>query len=201
MILKKMLQLKLTIGIVFCGYLAQAQRPNFTPIVNNQVQSNPYIFPENGYTINQRHGFKVYFKDSSIKRVFGELKTDSLSEYLLWEDKTLKEKDSARVKKIFPAQTVCIVRDDSGLPPFKGTSFDSCWLFKVIEGKITAYSTIADEEVPIDYVQYIQKDNNQVLKMTPDNLELILMDNDEALKLFKKKKYLKAIIKYNRMNK
>jgi len=33
--------------------------------------------------------------------------------------------------------------------------------------------------------------------MTPDNLEALLKDNEKALGLFKKKKYERAIVKYN----
>jgi hypothetical protein len=78
-------------------------------------------------------------------------------------------------------------------------------LFKAIEGKITAYTYIAEVEINAKYFfmfkKIMGKDNGPLLKMNKDNLEAILKEDEKALKLCNKKRYEDVIKEYNKENK
>jgi hypothetical protein len=207
MIFEKFLHLNITIGCMLCAGFVKAQMPNYMPAVNRQfmnTQFNNFMMSSMNHayrpTTVQKHSFKVVFTDSSTITVFGKIKSDSSLQYLLWEDKSVKRKDDARFKKIYPAQTQYIIRADNGSSEYTGNASDSCWLFKAIEGKITGYSPVADGELTTAFIWYIQKDNGTLVEMNKDNLESMVKDNEKALELFEKKKYEKAIRKYNKEN-
>jgi hypothetical protein len=193
---------------MFYAHEVKAQMPNYMPAVQQQMMNTqftnfmlrPMNFDYRKATV-QKHIFKVVFADSSEKNIFGKIKSDSSLQYLLWEDKSVKKKDEARFKKIYPAETQFIVRADNNFPEYFGKAFDTCWLFKAIEGKITAYSPVADDDLTTSFIRYIQKDNGSLLEMNPGNLEAMLKDDEKAYNLFEKKKYEKAIQKYNKENK
>jgi hypothetical protein len=202
-----------TLVFLFCTDLVNAQMPNYVPIVK-QMQStefkNSMLHNWNHFygnsegddddeVIIQKHTFKVIFKDSTSKFFYGMIEPDSTISFLLWEDNSVKEKDSARFKKIYPNQTKSIIRADlDNSVRYEGKAADSCWLFKAISGKINAYSAVPNQETTMDFIIYIQKDNGPLQKMNHRNLWEMIKDNEKALKLFYKDKYQKAMLLYNK---
>jgi len=193
--------------VLFTSCCSVAQIPNYMPAVNKAnmdfqfhsfMMSNGIMhFNYSGVSFGN-HFFVVEMNDSTTLKVYGTIRPDSSMQYLEWKDKTVSRKDSASIKKIYPYQTKEIIRIDQNAPLLSGFSADTCWLFKAISGKITCYSPVADDELIKDFIFYIQKNNGPILKMSPDNLESMLNDNEKALNLFKKKKYERAIVVYDK---
>lgn len=197
----------LTLVLLF-NTSVNAQLPNYMPVVERQQRQDDFnrfntSYMNRGYRklINELHSFRVVLKDSSLLTVEGKINTDSSLQFLLWEDRSVARDDNLRFKNIYPWQTQLIVRSDYGSPEYEGRAFDTCGLFKAIAGKITGYSPVADVEATARFIRYVQKDNGPMLEMNPENLILLINDNADAMELFDRKKYEKAIRKYNKENK
>jgi hypothetical protein len=194
--------------VLFFNTSLNAQLPNYMPVVQqqqriydfNNFMNRPMNFDYRKQS-SQLHNFRVVWKDSTQLSVEGIINSDSSVQYLVWEDRRVKKNDIGRFKKIYPAETQLIVRSDYGSPEYEGRAFDTCWLFKAIAGKITGYSPVADVEATARFIRYVQKDNGPMLEMNPENLVLLINDNVDAMELFDRKKYEKAIRKYNKENK
>jgi hypothetical protein len=108
---------------------------------------------------------------------------------------TLKD-ESKRVIK--PNETVQIFRMLPEGVKFIGIPTDSCWLFKCAVGKINTYSMLAEQD--ISYAIAIQKGEGEIVKLSKENLlELTADANDaELVAMIEKKKFLKAIQRYNK---
>ncbi|MBX2916267.1 MAG: hypothetical protein KF856_13435 [Cyclobacteriaceae bacterium] len=108
---------------------------------------------------------------------------------------TLKD-ESKRVIK--PNETVQIFRMLPEGVKFIGIPTDSCWLFKCASGKINTYSMLAEQDIA--YAVAIQKGEGEIVKLSKENLlELTADANDaELVAMIEKKKFLKAIQRYNK---
>lgn len=188
-----------------CVGSSVAQMPNYMPAVN-RAQSN-FQFHQfmmsslnrNYYNASvQKHTFKVIMADGNEQTVSGKIQADSPNHYLLWDDKSLKKKDSGYHKKIFPNQTKSIIRMDQNSEEYTGTASDSCWLFKAITGKINAYSPVADESLTADFLIFIQLADGPLLPLTDENLATMVKENEKAYGFLQKKKYRRAIEVYNK---
>ncbi|MGZ3926110.1 MAG: hypothetical protein ACXVJG_04075, partial [Mucilaginibacter sp.] len=84
-----------------------------------------------------------------------------------------------------------------------GIATDSCWLFKVVTGKINAYSYLSEIDMVDGFtlVGFQTGDNPNIQKLTPEALEPIIKNDEKAYKAFLKKDYYKAIEKFNKDNK
>ncbi|TXH25307.1 MAG: hypothetical protein E6Q96_09255 [Cyclobacteriaceae bacterium] len=104
--------------------------------------------------------------------------------------------ESKRVIK--PNETVEIFRMLPEGIKFIGIPTDSCWLFKSSTGKINTYSMLAEQDM--SYAVAIQKGTGDIVKLSKENLlELTADANDaELVAMIEKKKFLKAIQRYNR---
>lgn len=113
-------------------------------------------------------------------------------------------KDSARFMKIYPSQTRSIahITLETGAE-YPGRPTDSCWLFKIIEGKMSAYTSLGESENDLVdgvdyYLQYIQVEDGPLIPIQdPKALELF-GDNEKASAFFAKKEFARAIKKYNK---
>lgn len=76
-----------------------------------------------------------------------------------------------------------------------GIPADSCWLFKVDEGKISSYAPFPTDV--IEYYTAIQKNGEPILPLTIENLKDMIGDNSKLIKLVDKGKVSQAIWKYN----
>jgi len=203
--------MKPTILIFFCALsvTAQAQHtpmPNFsyTPkpdmSFSNFMAMNAMFHNYRYYgTVSQKHKFKVLMKDSSTLELVAKIDADSLTRYLVYTDRSVKRSDSGRTKKIYPSQTISISRmDQYGAPQITGIAADSCWLFPVLRGQlISAYAALAEDEIDDGFLLYFQAKDGPLIRLTDDNLEAAIKGNEKAERLLKKKKYSRAINKFN----
>lgn len=151
-----------------------------------------------GYMNNQKYKFKVLMKDSTTKEVKSKIYMDTTlhKSYLTYEDKTITDK-KLREKRIYSNQTICITRNDYN-EDVTGMANDSCWLFKVVSGKINAYSPLSERyDISSIYLKAYQFENGPVMKLDSASLAPIIAKSPKALKAFQKKDYYKAIDKYN----
>ena len=153
-----------------------------------------------GYAVNNAFDFKVFLKDGSVKEVKSKIYPDTAnhSSYLLLVDKKYPKNDPNREQRIYAKQTSKILRYNEGLPVI-GISADSCWLFKVLEGKINAYSFLSElNEVSDVTVIAFQYADGDIKKLTPNDLEPIIKSDEKAYRIFNKKDYYKSIKKFNK---
>ncbi|MCC8409246.1 hypothetical protein LJ707_09900 [Mucilaginibacter sp. UR6-1] len=153
---------------------------------------------------NPKFDFVVTDSLGMVQNVRSKINIDTALHkyYLEYEDKNLPKSDPNRKVKIYPKETISISRKDgySG-KMLNGMATDSCWLFKVIDGPITAYAFLAESPDSFDETTIvgIQKGENMpILPFRPENLKLMIADDKEATEQFKSKKYYKALKKYNK---
>lgn len=198
------------IGLVFLfghsipSYAQGHFSPSYTPHVYPALHSPGFI----GYyaTISLRHKFKIVFTDGTDTIVYSKIYADTPSYYLQLENKAVKKKDPARFTKIYPSDTkyiVCldrfIVSRDLYVPfESKGMTTDSCWLFKAIDGKVSAYAPLAEVDVDDDLLLYIQKDDGPIVQINSQNLQEMVSTDEKAARQAEKKRYAKAIKTFNK---
>ena len=181
-------------------FVTPTYTPHFTPIFHSPTYYNYYG------TVSLKHKFRIVFKDGTDTIVNSMMHTDTPTYYLLLENKAVKKKDSARFRKILPSTTQYIVRLDSysvsrdkNLPiESKGTPTDSCWLFKAIDGKISAYTALAEDNVDDGFLLYIQKDDGPLVHLNSKNLQDMVGSDEKAARQAEKGHYTKAIKAFNK---
>lgn len=175
-------------------------------MMNNQMMANMMFLNRrasrsSGYVINHPHMFFVTFKDGSTIKVTSKINTDTVAhkQYLHYVNSSLSKKDPKREQKIFPGETISIARQPSGGSQ-PGIAADSCWMFKVESGHISAYSFLAETGIEFDpaSVVGIQEEDGPIRRLDAEVLKKLLASNSESLKLIESRNYLKAIKKYNR---
>lgn len=173
--------------------------PNWPPYDPNAAKWPMELFKKREKVeIDRTHTFVVNLKDSSQLIVEGKISLDSDSYCLTWTDDNLKRNDPGRVKKIYPTQTLSLVRrDDSSSAGIEGVVVGSAWLFTAISGKLTVYTTVSEDDLPDESLLYIRKDNGPIQNVTPDTLEQLLQGDEKALTLLHKGKIRKAIELHN----
>jgi hypothetical protein len=177
-----------------------AYTPRFDPVFHPMQFNNYYG------TVSMRHKFKIVFTDGTDTIVYSTIHADTPSYYLLLENKSVKKKDSARFRKIYPSQTKYIVRLDRynvSRDKFEdivseGLTTDSCWLFKDIDGKVSAYTPLAEDDVDDGFLRYIQKDKGPLIEINKQNLKEMLEANEKATDQAERGKFAKAIKTYNK---
>jgi hypothetical protein len=166
--------------------------------MNMRMMMNMNMNRVYGYMNNQKYKFKVLMKDSTVKELKSKIYMDTVlhKSYLTYDDKTIKDK-KLREQRIYSNQTVCISRTDYN-DNITGMANDSCWLFKVVSGKINAYSPLSERyEIDSFYLRAYQLGDGPVVKLDSASLAPIIAKSPKALKAFQKKDYYKAIGKYN----
>ncbi|WP_144249551.1 hypothetical protein [Mucilaginibacter corticis] len=156
---------------------------------------------------NSKYEYNVLMKDSTQLKVKSKMLSDtgSRKNYLLLVDKKYPKSDPKREQKIFPDQTVKITRTEeigNGSKPFEinGIAKDSCWMFKVITGRINAYSYLSEVDMFFqpETICGIQLNDGPIVKLNADELTTMVGNKEDALKFIKKKNYYKAIKRYNK---
>jgi hypothetical protein len=80
-----------------------------------------------------------------------------------------------------------------------GLAADSCWRFKVVEGKINAYSFLSETyQISTFNLSAFQVEGGVIQPFNPKELEKIIADSPKAKKAFDKKDYYKAILAFNK---
>ncbi|MEO7215285.1 hypothetical protein [Mucilaginibacter sp.] len=165
---------------------------------------------------NPKHTFLITMIDGSKKEVYSRIYADTVAHksYLVFEDKSLPKSDTNRVRKIYPQQTINITRNMALAPSiikradfptvpkyYTGIAKDSCWMFKVIAGPVSAYSLLSEEEGQMfnpGTIVAIQLNDGPIVKCTEENLKTMVAHDAEAMEKIQDKNYLKAIKKFNR---
>lgn len=183
-------------------------RPDFAAMNRNtamqqnlQRMLNNNMFGWQNYLFNpkmlSKHTFRVTLKDNTVLTVRAKLLADSVlhTTYLAYEDKS--SADSSHTRRIYPKETRYIIKT-SGAPATSEIVTDSCWYFKISEGKINAYIVSAENDLYFAYmISAIQQDKQPLNKFSPDLLEPMIKDDKKAYKYFLSKEYYKAIEQYN----
>ncbi|MBB6111128.1 hypothetical protein SAMN05421821_110147 [Mucilaginibacter lappiensis] len=174
---------------------------------NMQMQMQMNMMMLNRNQSNYQFNYLVTMKDSSQIFVHSKIYSDTARHktYLIFVDKSYSKRDTNRSKKIYVSQTLSIARNlgGNGSPDewYKGMAKDSCWMFKAISGFINAYSMLSQTDnsnFDAFTLVAIQKGDGPVIKLTADNLKLMVGQDVYALENIQKKNYYKAIKKYNR---
>ncbi|RYY35963.1 MAG: hypothetical protein EOP46_08170 [Sphingobacteriaceae bacterium] len=151
---------------------------------------------------NPKYTFTVKLKDSTVKEVKSIIYADTSlhKSYLLLVDKSFKKSDPKRETKIYVDQTLSISRETPSREIVTGSPTDSCWLFKVVEGPVKAYSFLAGNTSFYDQYSIvgIQKGNDPIEPFKPENLKKMIAADPKATEQFNKKHYLKALKTYNK---
>jgi hypothetical protein len=146
-----------------------------------------------------KHHFTVVFTDGRDTSVYTRLDGDSTSAYLAMENKSVGKKDPARLIKIYPSQTKYISHvDPTTGKDFVGQAHDSCWLFKVITGKMSAYTDLAEISVEDKFIRYVQLDDGPLIAVMDPEAVKLFAGNDRAQELFVAKDYNRAVKRYNK---
>jgi hypothetical protein len=104
-----------------------------------------------------------------------------------WGKKRIKPRDTK--------QLICIFSDGSRIVGFPA---DSCWLFKVVKGKINGYSFLPIKSQNITAIQ--AGDNAPIIPLTLSNLLPLIAEDPKAKALAQKGKLVKALNSYNGNN-
>lgn len=208
------------IGVITIAAVgAKAQRgvpanlaPSYNKMMSNMSMQNNMMMQHMmynpsfrlGYMVNPKFEFRVLMKDSSMRIFRSKILPDTAthSNYLLMVNSDLPKSDPKREQKIYPKETLKISRLDNDGTEYVGMPNDSCWLFKIISGKITAYSIVSqtyqDDSI---YLTAFSVDNGPIQKLTPDALGDILKPDERAYRAFKADDYFMAINRFNKDSK
>jgi len=146
-----------------------------------------------------KHHFTIVFSDGSDTTVYTKLEADSTTFYLTMENKSVGKKDPARFTKIYPSQTKYISHmDPTTGKDFVGQAYDSCWLFKVITGKMSAYTDLAEISVEDKFIRYLQVEGGPMVSVTDPAAVKLFEGNDRAEELFVAKDYNRAVKRFNK---
>jgi len=159
-------------------------------------------------TTLEEYDFVVTLRDSTKKEVKSAIYIDSVSKkrFIVLVDKKYKKTDTNRYKKIYAGQTLAISREYYESNSFNarkitGRANDSCWMFKVISGPISVYSSSCEED-EYDFNQFsfigLQLNNGPIINFSVENLKTMVGTDIEALKSIEEKNLTKAVKKYNR---
>jgi hypothetical protein len=161
----------------------------------------------------QEYDFIVTLRDSTTEKVRSAIYTDSATKksFIVLVNKKYIKLDTNRFKRIYAAQTlslVCVLKERSTeyetpgvyLP---GNPTDTCWMFKSISGRLSAYSSVIYDGLDTinpSMIVGIQLKDGPILKFNVENLKIMVGQDLNALKFIENKNYVRAIKKYNRDN-
>lgn len=144
--------------------------------------------------------YSVVLKDSTQMQLLSKIYLDSTGRtYLKYEAKTSENSNLLIDKKLYCNNTLNILRlETKRKASVEGIVTDSCWLFKVLKGKINIYSFIPDLNVNSSYIKAIQIGDGNIESLNEQRLRILMEGNLRALNALDKKDYYKAIYRYNR---
>ncbi|MFC5284234.1 hypothetical protein [Pedobacter alpinus] len=153
------------------------------------------------YLNNPIYDFKVTGLDDSVKTIRSKIYTDTTlhKTYLLTVNKKLPKNAAGRETRTYVNETKSISRESPYEGLTTGLATDSCWQFKVISGKINAYSFLSETSYISTYnLSAFQLGDGLIQAFNTKELEKIISFNKRAKKAFDKKDYYKAILLFNR---
>jgi len=172
-------------------------------MAHSRMMDRPYNYRNPNERANPKYHFTVLFKDGSSAEVSSKIYFDKqTNKYYLLKDKEPRKSDSTSPSRIYANQTRNISRLFTvDKIKVEGIATDSCWLFKVLSGKINAYSEYSDI-VGIDatYIVAYKTETGSIEPLIPEKLEPLISINEKAHKFFKRKDYYSAIERFNKAN-
>ncbi|MDB5022621.1 MAG: hypothetical protein JWP78_376 [Mucilaginibacter sp.] len=155
-------------------------------------------------TVLQPYYLRVFFKDSTKFFVTSFLYPDTIKHscYIVVIDKSKSKNDPTHTQRIYPSQTVGVVMPYQDGGYIYGKATDSCWLFRIIKGKINAYS-FAPHPVDgiLEPITSYQIDDDAMRNFVPADLGTIVGSDEKAYEAFKDENYELAITLYNQNHK
>ena len=151
----------------------------------------------NGFS--QIDEYSVVLKDSTEINILSKIYVDSTRRtYIIYSEKASATSDLMVDKKLYSRNTLNITRLKSKTKvAVQGRATDSCWLFKVMEGKINVYSFLPDVINNAQYFKAMQINNGAIEPFNEQKLRALMEGNLKALNFLDKKDYYKAINRYN----
>src|SRR5690606_1290221 len=175
--------------------LAQSLNPVTTQILTPYVNlPHTYYVPSvyryyNLGGISQKYEFTVVLTNEEELTFKAAIKLNDSIHSL-----TYKKRGEKRV--ITPQETREVFRLTRDGKRITGIPTDSCWLFKVVEGRINGYSYLASESA--EYLSAFQVGDGEILSLTKENLLPIVKDDPKRVKWVEKGRLGKAIVHYNK---
>jgi hypothetical protein len=211
----------LSLNYVFAQYpgmgsFRNQQSQNF---INRQTTNNLALLNQSRYIGNQELTYHVQQKDSVFKDFSSFMYYDTITHksFLIFENKNFPKSDTVhRFEKIYSNNILKISlpyvfningKDTEGI--LDGSPNDTCWVFKVMRGSLRVYAKTTDfieydnelyftnAEIIPSAIVAIQLNNGPLLQYNVENLKNIFQSDPSAIRLLQKKKFLKAIRKYN----
>jgi hypothetical protein len=149
--------------------------------------------------VSKKHNFIITLANDSVIHTNTKINIESGGKTSV----TIKHKKKEKEIKYHPIDTKsiqCSFYNAAGKEIIlNGIPTDTCWLFKTLEGKINAFSFLA--EPGLAFVIAIQQGNDgPILPLNKENLKAMIGEDNEKLnKLIKKNKLIKAVEYYDQM--
>ena len=177
--------------LVFSSALAQPVMSSFSRLQQvsaTLVSATPSTLftPKRG---KERNYFNVALLNETIVKSYTRIDTRTVPHAV-----TIMQ--GGQTQRLTPSQThlISLLKDDGdeaiGIPA------DTCWLFKMAEGKLNVYTYLPYPEWSM--VIALQKgDDGKIVRITAETLRAMIADNVKAVHLFNLNKWRLAIEAYN----
>lgn len=138
-----------------------------------------------------KHDFIIELKNGDVLEANAKIHyRDSIS-FLEW-------KSDGKKKILNPNETKSIYHSNYTQKIFKGIPLEHVWVFIVDSAKINTY-TITSDYIKSTSITHINKGiDGDIVRLTKENLENMVVDSPKALELVKKNKLVKALKEYNK---
>lgn len=148
----------------------------------------PYHHYGGGGSIKFKQKFEIKFFGDSTVTAMTKIKYEDKYAYLMLKDANGKK------QKFIPRKTVGIklISEDGDIT---GIPADSCWLFKVVKGKINGYAPEPETGIGLSAIQ--KGEDGSIMLLTKSNLMPMIAGDEKAIKLATKNKLVKAVEEYN----
>ena len=185
---------------IFCCWSTKSHAQSFTPI-RTQINTPYGNIPHTYYAPT---GMGHYYNRGSISYKYEFTVVLKNDEKLTFKSKinlndsihSLTYKNDGQKRKILPQETSEVFRFTTDGERITGIPIDSCWLFRVVEGRINGYSFLATEGA--EYLTAFQVGDGEILPLTKENLMPVVMDDPKRVKWVEKGKLRKALVDFNR---
>ena len=151
--------------------------------------------------VNLKHDYHVLFKDSTKLVVSSKIYMDTLlkKSYILHTNKDARKGDENRIMKIYVDSTISITRKSYDVGVMEGVACDSCWLFKIFDGKISVYSPFAEGSQTNSFMYMgLSIDNGPIESWAPEKILPLVKTVYRAYVRYCDKRYDECIKNYNR---
>ena len=202
----KFYPLVLILALAFKYNVSAQTSPNVNTGVKPQV-TNINLYPLWSKCVqtqlNIAYDFDVTLLNNVELSVKSKIYVDTAKRecYMLYTNKELKKDDPNRVQKLYPEQTTKVSRTlvtNQGFLTLKGYPAYGCWLFKLVAGRISAFSPLSEiDNVGSATIVAFEPEYDSLKRLDSLTLAGVVQDNPAALKAVSKKEFYKAITIFN----